>query len=184
MNPAATASLIVLCILVGACTNRPLHPAFSDPGVRRAAGGSFDGVYAGEGTAATCVTPDGESATYDAPVIAGVVTQGRFAGNLDGCLVDMTVYADGTVRGWTYIRSHRFVPLTYSLFDGQVSGDTIVGQFDQITQNSTATCNRGSVTLSRLDPDAVPAEAGETIGEVIEYYSPSTRCRTGGIQFP
>ena len=165
---------------MAACSGRPAgYAAFEPlPGALDDAG-RFDGVYEGEGEVRRCLTPGGETRTYDPPVIAGVVRRGRFDGNLDGCRVTLDVYADGSLRGWTFIRTHRLVPITYSLFEGRAIDGSIAGRFEQVVQGSALRCDRGPVLLGRRDLDP-----GETAAEAVDLYSPAARCRTGGIQFP
>ena len=171
--------------MAGACSPRPDgYAAFSGPeGVPLEARARFDGTYIGGGEPRVCETSEGP-VTYDAPVVAGIVRGDYFVGNLDGCRVEMNVYEDGTVRGWTYIRTHRFIPLTYSLFDGKVEDGSIVGQFEQVLQGSGRYCDRGPVVLNRQDIEAELVRAGATVEQAIDYFAPPTRCRTGGIQFP
>ena len=177
--------LVASLAVLGACSSRPAgYAAFQSVPQPLDTQGRFDGIYVGEGEARRCTTYEGEVRTYDPPVVAGVVQGGQFTGNLDGCRVSMDVYADGSVRGWTYIRTHRFVPITYSLFAGRVADGRIAGQFDQVLQGSELRCDRGPVVLTRRDIAAELARRNETLEEAIDDFSPGQRCRTGGFQFP
>ena len=178
--------VVMLLLTTMACTSRPAQivtfDARSASPVDRT--GRFDGVYVGEGQAVACQTPADGTRQYDPPIVAGVISSGTFTGNLDGCRVEMKVYTDGMVQGWTFIRTHRFIPITYTMFDGRIEGNRIVGTFDQVIQGSSAQCQRGPVVMEKRDISEALAKAEATVQDAIEYFSPSTRCRTGGVQFP
>ena len=184
-NLTRLAVVLVSISLLAACSRRPTEfAAFQEPpGVSLESGSRYDGAYFGTGDPAVCDTGDGP-VTYEAPRVAGFIRNDRFVGNLDGCPVKLDVYADGTVRGWTYIRTHRFIPVTYSLFDGRVGDKKILGRFDQVLQGDLSHCARGTVVLDRLDIGERLREAGATVEEAIDFYAPPTRCRTGGFQYP
>ena len=187
MTTATRLLLALLLVSLAACSGRPDRIAgFTErPGNQFDRQGRFNGVFVGEGREASCTAPGGETRAYDPPVVAGVIDNGTFIGNLDGCRVEMNVYTDGVVQGWTFIRTHRFIPITYTLFDGRFEGpDRIVGRFDQVMQGSEASCSRGPVVMERRDIGEALATADATVADAIEFFSPSTRCRTGGIQFP
>lgn len=178
--------LVVACCLtvLAACTGRPAGYAVFEPLPQALdSQGQFDGVYVGEGESRSCVIPGGNVRIYDPPVIAGVVHRGQFVGNLDGCRVAMDVYAAGSVRGWTFIRTHRLVPVTYSLFEGRIADGALAGRFEQVLQGG-ARCDRGPVVLTGRDIESERDPQHATLDDAIEFYSPATRCRTGGSQFP
>lgn len=171
--------------LLAACTGRPAgYAAFEPLPQALDSQGRFDGIYAGEGEARRCTVPGGEVRTYEPPVVAGVVERGQFVGNLDGCRIVMDVYADGSVRGWTFIRTHRLVPITYSLFEGRFANGVLAGRFEQVMQGSGARCERGPVVLARQDAAGSLDLAQMAPDDAVELYSPAARCRTGGFQFP
>ncbi len=178
--------LFAVCLAVlAACSSRPAgYAAFEPLPQALDSRGQYDGIYTGEGETRRCAVPGGEIRSYDPPVVAGVVNRGQFVGNLDGCRVAMDVYADGSVRGWTFIRTHRLMPVTYSLFEGRIADGVLVGRFDQVMQGSGARCERGSVVLTRQDISDDLARAQVAAEDAVELYSPAARCRTGGIQFP
>jgi hypothetical protein len=178
--------LILVLFAIAACSSRPSQIAAFDarPDNLIDRTEKFDGIYVGEGQAAACETPKDGMRQYDPPIVAGVISKGSFIGNLDGCRVEMKVFKDGSVQGWTFIRKRRFIPITYTMFDGQFDGDRIVGDFDQAVQGNPVQCRRGPVIMEKQDIDKALADLNATVQDAIEYFSPSARCRTGGIQFP